>query len=59
LDDLDSFIIDDVNQFEIQRSRYPFDKFDNSYYELYENEPLQELLVKYAREHIGDFTTKK
>jgi hypothetical protein len=59
LDALDSFIIDDVNQFEIQMSRYPFDKFDNSYYELYENEPLEELLVKYAREHIGDFAIKK
>jgi hypothetical protein len=39
-------------------SRYPFDKFDDSYYELYENEPLEELLVKYAREHIEDFAIK-
>jgi hypothetical protein len=58
LDDLDSFTIDDVDQFEIQMSRYPFDKFDDSYYELYENEPLENLLVKYAREHIEDFAIK-
>lgn len=59
LDDLDSFIIDDVSQFEVQMSRYPFDEFDDSYYELYEKEPLENLLMNYARQHIDDFAAEK
>lgn len=55
LDQLDSFIIDDVDEFEQQAERYPFDDFDNTYYTLYEKHPLQELLTKYIRNHLEDF----
>lgn len=53
--DLTSFILLDINDFEKQNERYPFDTFDDAYYELYEKEPLDDLLVKYARNHMDDF----
>lgn len=52
VNDLSSFIIDDVNEFESQTERYPFDEFDNAFYEL---SPIQDLLVPYIREHISEF----
>lgn len=55
LENLDSFIIYDVDEFEEQLGSYPFDEFDDAYYELYEDNPLEELLIKYARKHIDEF----
>lgn len=49
LDDLNSFIIQDVNDFEKQNERYPFDDFDDEYVEIDE---LYDLMIKYARENI-------
>ena len=50
--DLSSFIIDDVSEFETQNNRYPFDEFDNAFYEL---KPIQDLLIPYIKEHISEF----
>ena len=50
--DLSSFIIDDVSKFEAQNNRYPFDEFDNAFYEL---KPIQDLLIPYIKEHISEF----
>ena len=55
LSDLDSFMIEDVEEFEAQTKRYPFDDFDDKYYELYEKEPLEDLLISYAKKHLEDF----
>ena len=55
MDNLDSFIIDDVDEFEEQTQRYPFDDFDDAYYELYEKEPLDRMLVNYAKNNLKDF----
>lgn len=52
VNDLSSFDIDDVDEFEEQTERFDFDKFDDAFYELEEVESQSELLAKYAREHI-------
>ena len=50
--DLSSFIIDDVTEFKAQTERYPFNDFDNAFYEL---KPIQDHLIPYIREHISKF----
>lgn len=54
--DLSSFIIndgdDDIRGFKIQRNRYPFDEFDNAFFEL---RPIQDYLADYIRAHISEF----
>ncbi len=50
--DLSSFIIDDTAEYEYQTERYPFDDFDNAFYEL---TPIQEYLIPYIRNHISEF----
>lgn len=52
VNDLSSFVIDDVDEFETQAERYPFDDFDNAFFDL---APIQELLVPYLKEHISEF----
>ena len=56
LTDLDSFIIENVDDFEAQSERYPFDEFDDAFYQLEENIQLEQLLSAYARLHIQDFS---
>lgn len=59
LDDLSSFVIEDFDElqdeFAKQSARYPFEEFDDAYYELYGEEPLGDFLEKYCKEHIGEF----
>ena len=55
LTNLDSFIIEDIEEFEIQNSRFPFDEFDDQYYKMYESEPLDEILISYIRENLKEF----
>lgn len=55
LNELDSFMIEDVEEYEAQTERYPFDDFDDKYYELYENEPLEDMLLLYAKKNLDDF----
>ena len=55
LSNLDSFIIEDVEEFENQNQRYPFDDFDEQYYNMYEKEPLEDILIKYVRTNLKEF----
>ena len=55
LNDLDSFIVEDVEEYEAQTERYPFDDFDDKYYELYEEDPLEDMLISYAKNYLEDF----
>lgn len=52
LDDLSSFMIDDINEFEEQEARYPFDAFDNAFFAI---KPIQEYLTEYIRLNINAF----
>lgn len=47
-----SFEINDVDEFEGQYQRYPFDEYDNAFYDM---KPLETYLKKYAREYLTDF----
>ena len=50
--DLSSFDCDTVEVFQSQYERYPFDEYDDAFYEL---EPLQNYLVSYVKKHIEKF----
>lgn len=52
---LERFAIHSADQFADQARRYPFDDFDEAYYQLYEQEPLDSLCAAYIRRHLGDF----
>ena len=52
---LDSFAIDRAEDFAAQNERYPFDDFDEDYYQLYEREPLDALCAAYVRGRLEDF----
>lgn len=49
LENLNSSIIDSVKEYEAQTKRYPFDDFDDLYYE---TENIRDFLVSYARKNI-------
>ncbi len=59
LNDLDSFIIEDIEEFEEQAERYPFDDFDDAFYALEneENNTFEELLGAFVRKHISEFAS--
>ena len=48
----DSYII---LEFEEKESMYPFDDFDDAFYDLYGKESLSELLLQYVRKNIDEF----
>ncbi|MBE5922819.1 MAG: DUF4375 domain-containing protein [Lachnospiraceae bacterium] len=50
--DLTSFIIYDVDEFAAQCERYPFDAFDEKFYEY---GTLEDALIPYIREHMDAF----
>ena len=52
LNELSSFDIKSIRDYEKQTKRYPFDDFDNAYYEL---KPLEGYLTEFAKAHIEDF----
>ncbi len=52
VDDLSSFVIDDLDEFEEQTERYPFDDFDDAFYAM---EPIEKLILPYLRAHIEEF----
>ena len=52
LQDLTSFRIEKIEDYQKQYERYPFDDYDNLFYEL---EPLQNYLVPYVKKHIEKF----
>ncbi len=52
LADLSSFDIDEAEEFEAQNQRYPFDEYDEAFYE---TEPLETYLKRFVRENLNDF----
>ncbi len=52
LNDLSSFDIEEVAEFEEQNQRYPFDEYDDAFYDM---EPLETFLTKFIRKNIKDF----
>ena len=50
--DLSGFAFVSIEEFVDLYEQYPFDKFDDAYYEL---EPLSSLLAEFIRTHPGDF----
>lgn len=52
VNDLSSFDIDNVGEFENQTQRYDFDKFDSRFYKM---KPICEYLTAYIRDHIAEF----
>lgn len=55
VNDLSSFIIKDLAEFQEQNKKYPFDNFDETFYELYKKESLYNCLIAYVRQHIEQF----
>lgn len=49
VNDLSSFKISDIDEYEAQTKRYNFDSFDNRFYEI---ENLQKLIIDYSRNNI-------
>ena len=47
--DLSSFVISNVKEFEEQTKRYPFDDFDDAFYEM---ESIESYLIPFVRENI-------
>lgn len=52
LSDLSFFDVDKAEEFEEKTQKYPFDEYDNAFYDM---EPLETHLKKYIREHLEDF----
>ena len=50
--DLSGFDSEDWEDFDAQYDKYPFDDFDDAYYDM---EPLETYLTKYARENLAQF----
>lgn len=51
LDDLSSFDSEDQETFEAQYDRYPFEEFDNAFYEL---ETLERYVIDYLKAHMDE-----
>ena len=52
LNDLSSFEINSIYEYEAQEKRYPFDDYDDAFSEL---ESVSVPLMKFVREHISEF----
>ena len=50
VNDLSSFKIDDVEEYEAQTERFDFDSFDDHFYD---DADLHQQIIDYARKHIG------
>lgn len=55
VNDLDSFHIDSEDQFEEQLARYPYETFEEGYYDLERYGCLDELCSAYIQAHMEDF----
>lgn len=51
--DIDISRLDEI-EYEDMYDMYPFDEFDDAYYELYGRQPLETMLAAYIREHIDE-----
>ena len=54
LNDLSSFKIQQVEDFEIQNQRFDFDKFDDKFYKLQNEEDISALLASYVRTNLTE-----
>lgn len=52
LTDLSSFDIDEAEEFEAQNQRYPFEEYDEAFYE---TEPLEAYLKSFVRKNLKEF----
>lgn len=52
VNELSSFAVDSYEEYEKRCESYPFDDFDDKFYEL---DAITDLLTSYAREHISEF----
>ena len=52
ISDLSSFDTETIDEFQNQYERYPFDEYDDAFYEL---EPLQNHLIEFIKGHIEKF----
>ncbi len=52
VNDLSSFDIDDVDEFEEQTKRYPFEQFDDAFLDI---KPICEYLTEYVKKNITQF----
>lgn len=52
LTDLSSFDVEDMSEYQKQTERYPFDVFDNAFYDL---PPLEGYLLEYVKQNISEF----
>lgn len=52
VNELPSFAVDSYEEYEKRCESYPFDDFDDKFYEL---DAITDLLTSYAREHISEF----
>ena len=52
VNELSSFAVDSYEEYEARCESYPFDDFDDKFYEL---DAIPDLLTPYAREHISEF----
>ena len=52
LTDLSFFDVNEVEEFEEKVERYPFDEYDDAFYDM---EPLETYLKKFGRAHLVDF----
>lgn len=52
VNELSSFAVSSYEEYEERCSSYPFDDFDNKFYEL---TAITDLLIPYVREHISEF----
>ena len=49
VNDLSSFKINDIDEYEAQTERFDFDSFDDKFYE---DENLHQQIIDYARKHV-------
>ena len=54
MSDMESFEIDGIDEFEEQTERYPFDDFDDAFYELSESLDMEQAMLDYANAHAAD-----
>lgn len=54
VNDLSSFKVDDIDDYEKQTERYDFDTFDDEYIDIYEKENLNDLLLPYIRKNAAE-----
>lgn len=55
LSDLSQFECNELKDFDRLKEKYSIDEFDNSYYSLYERNPLNIYVARYVRQNIDEF----